>query len=161
MGVWRFRDEVAAQSDPKSANRLAKVHFETYDHNMQRWIWIAGGVGFLAVAMGAFGAHALRSSLSADMLSVYQTAVLYHLVHAIALWALVLFGAATGSSVKLPASLFLAGIALFSGSLYALSITGTRGLGAITPLGGLCFLAAWVTAAWTVNRASLQEPKKR
>jgi uncharacterized membrane protein YgdD (TMEM256/DUF423 family) len=107
--------------------------------------------GLVAVAAGAFGAHALRDRLSADMLSVFQTGVTYQMYHAL---ALVLVGILLGrfsvdGSVWLSASgwLFVVGTVLFSGSLYALSLSGTTWLGAITPLGGVAFLAGWLTLA--------------
>src|SRR5580765_6921416 len=99
---------------------------------------------FLAVALGAFGAHALKTTLQASgMLDAWNKAVLYHLVHAVALVALALHGAGNRATYFLLA----AGILLFSGSLYAMALTNVRWLGAITPLGGLCFLAGW---AWLV-----------
>ena len=99
---------------------------------------------FLAVALGAFGAHALKATLqSSGMLDAWNKAVLYHLVHAVAMVALALAGAGNRASYFLLA----AGIVLFSGSLYAMALTNVRWLGAITPLGGLCFLAGW---AWLV-----------
>ncbi|HTE53434.1 MAG TPA: DUF423 domain-containing protein [Kofleriaceae bacterium] len=101
--------------------------------------------GASAVAFGAFGAHALRSRLEPAALAIWQTAVLYHLLHAVALLALVLFARATGRAVGLPAALFGAGIVLFSGSLYGLALTGWRWLGPITPIGGLAFLAGWAS----------------
>jgi uncharacterized membrane protein YgdD (TMEM256/DUF423 family) len=104
----------------------------------------AAGLCFLAVALGAFGAHGLKNILQANGTSnVWQTAVLYHLAHAIALVALALHGAANRGSCYL----LLAGIGIFSGSLYALALTNLRWLGAITPVGGLCFLAGW---AWLI-----------
>jgi uncharacterized membrane protein YgdD (TMEM256/DUF423 family) len=112
------------------------------------WIRIAAALGFLAVALGAFGAHALKARLAPDLLAIWQTGVLYHLIHALALLALALYArsaAATVSaaSITVPAVAFVLGIALFSGSLYALALTGIRPLGAITPFGGLAFLFAW------------------
>ena len=99
---------------------------------------------FLAVALGAFGAHALKATLqSSGMLDAWNKAVLYHLVHAVALVALALAGAGNRASYFLLA----AGIVLFSGSLYAMALSNVRWLGAITPLGGVCFLAGW---AWLV-----------
>jgi uncharacterized membrane protein YgdD (TMEM256/DUF423 family) len=109
------------------------------------WLRIAGALGFLGVALGAFGAHALRSRLSPEMLAVWQTGVLYHLLHAAALLALALFAKSSGADVRWGAIFFVAGIFLFSGSLYALSLSGLRVLGAITPLGGVAFLLGW---AW-------------
>jgi uncharacterized membrane protein YgdD (TMEM256/DUF423 family) len=105
---------------------------------------LAGALCFLAVALGAFGAHALKASLeSTGMLDVWNKAVLYHLIHAIALVALALYGAGNRATYFL----LVAGIILFSGSLYTMALTNVRWLGAITPLGGLCFLAGW---AWLV-----------
>jgi uncharacterized membrane protein YgdD (TMEM256/DUF423 family) len=104
---------------------------------------------FLAVAFGAFGAHQLKNMLSADMLSVYQTGVQYQMYHALALIAVALVSSKVPNSSTLSWSgwLFFAGIVLFSGSLYALSLSGIKNLGAITPLGGLAFLIGWVMLA--------------
>ena len=103
-------------------------------------IRIAAILCFLAVALGAFGAHALRSMLEGHgMLDVWNKAVLYHFTHAIALFALALFGTANRGAWWL----LFAGIFLFSGSLYVMALTNLRWLGAITPLGGICFLAGW------------------
>jgi len=104
----------------------------------------AAVAGASAVAFGAFGAHALRSRLDAAARAIWQTAVLYHLLHACALLALALFARATGRAVSLPFGLFAAGIVCFSGSLYLLALTGWRWLGPVTPLGGLAFLAGWL-----------------
>ncbi len=107
-------------------------------------IRISAIVGFLAVALGAFGAHALKEHLAAlQMTNVWEKAVLYHLVHAVVL----LFLASRPTFPRLSWSLFLAGIILFSGSLYVLAFTGVKWLGAITPLGGLCLLAGWLCIA--------------
>ena len=103
---------------------------------------LAGASG---VALGAFGAHALRARLDPASLATWQTAVLYHLIHACALLALALVARATGRAVGLPTALFAAGILLFSGSLYGLALTGWRWLGPLTPLGGLAFLAGWLS----------------
>ena len=101
---------------------------------------IAAAFCFVAVALGAFGAHALKATLEGSgMLEVWNKAVLYHLVHAVALVALALQGGANRAAYFLLA----AGILLFSGSLYTMALTNMRALGAITPLGGLCFLAGW------------------
>lgn len=103
---------------------------------------------FLGVAVGAFGAHALKEKLAGDAGKNYQTGVLYHLIHGVGIVAV---GAASGiqSSPLLNTAvwLFAAGIVLFSGSLYALSLSGIRKLGAVTPLGGLAFLAGWALVA--------------
>jgi uncharacterized membrane protein YgdD (TMEM256/DUF423 family) len=99
----------------------------------------------LSVALGAFGAHGLKNKLTADMLAVYQTGVHYHMVHALGMVAVALLSEklAGSSLVSWSGWLFLIGILLFSGSLYVLSISGIRWLGAITPLGGLAFLIGW------------------
>jgi uncharacterized membrane protein YgdD (TMEM256/DUF423 family) len=101
---------------------------------------------FLAVALGAFGAHALKGTLEAHaMTEVWNKAVLYHFIHALALLVLAALPVASRAS----SALFVAGIVLFSGSLYLLALTNVKWLGAITPLGGLCFLAGWVClVAW-------------
>lgn len=106
---------------------------------------LAGLLGALGIALGAFGAHALRARLAPEKLAVWNTAVDYHLLHAVALLALALYAAATGRSVATPTALFTAGIALFSGSLYALSLGGPRWLGPVTPIGGLCLIAGWLS----------------
>jgi uncharacterized membrane protein YgdD (TMEM256/DUF423 family) len=105
---------------------------------------IAAALCFLAVALGAFGAHALRPTLeSHGLLDVWNKAVFYHFVHALALFVLALLATVHRGA----GFLFLAGIILFSGSLYLMALTNVRWLGAITPLGGLCFLAGW---AWLI-----------
>ena len=102
---------------------------------------IAAALCFLAVALGAFGAHSLRSTLEThDMLDVWNKAVLYHFIHAIALLVLALYGTINRGAWWL----LLAGIFLFSGSLYLMALTNLRSLGFITPIGGLCFLAGWM-----------------
>jgi uncharacterized membrane protein YgdD (TMEM256/DUF423 family) len=115
--------------------------------NAHARILLASGAGFAlaAVVLGAFGAHALRDQLSPDMLAVYRTGVEYHFYHALGLLAvgLVANTLAASRALKWSGVLMIAGILLFSGSLYALSITGVRWLGAVTPVGGLAFIAAW------------------
>ncbi len=108
----------------------------------------------LAVALGAFGAHALRDRLGADLLNTFETAVRYQMYHALAMLAVGLIISRFPSSLFIPASgwLFLAGIILFSGSLYLLCFTGIRWLGAITPLGGVAFILGWLALAWGVWR---------
>jgi len=104
---------------------------------------------FLAVALGAFGAHALKARLPADLLVVFETGVRYQMAHALALlavaWACTRW---PGSAATASGWLFVAGSVLFSGSLYALSLSGVRWLGAITPLGGVAWLAGWLCLAW-------------
>jgi uncharacterized membrane protein YgdD (TMEM256/DUF423 family) len=106
---------------------------------------LGAGSALLAVAAGAFGAHALRARLSPEMLAVFETGARYHMYHALALlaaaWAVSRW---TGPWPVRAGWLFVAGTVLFSGSLYALALTGVRWLGAITPLGGAAFLAGWV-----------------
>ena len=107
------------------------------------WLRAAALFGLLAVACGAFGAHGLRSRLSEQLMAAWQTGVLYHLIHALALLALALYSRATGARVTIPCALMSLGIVLFSGSLYALALTGVTAFGIVTPFGGLAFLAGW------------------
>jgi uncharacterized membrane protein YgdD (TMEM256/DUF423 family) len=102
-------------------------------------------LGALAVAAGAFGAHGLRGQVDARQLAAWTTASEYHLLHSVVLLALALFANATRKTVTLPASLFLAGVGLFSGSLYLMVLSGQTWLGAITPIGGLCLMAGWLS----------------
>ncbi len=113
------------------------------------FIRIGAFLAFLGVAFGAFGAHALKARLTTDLLQVWNTAVLYHLLHAVALFALGLYAKVSGADVRTGGVLLLAGVLVFSGSLYALALTGIRPLGAITPIGGMLFLAGW---AWIVYK---------
>ena len=110
---------------------------------------IAAAVG---VALGAFGAHALKARLSTDMLAVWQTAVQYHLWHALGLIAVGLLAQHLPAAVpvRIAGWLMLAGILLFSGSLYLLATSGTRWLGAVTPFGGACFVIAWLALAFAI-----------
>jgi uncharacterized membrane protein YgdD (TMEM256/DUF423 family) len=124
--------------------------------SISRFFFAAGGVAaLLAVALGAFGAHALRSRVAPDMLAVWHTGVEYHLFHALGLLALGFAAAQLPESplIKYSGWLMLAGIVLFSGSLYLLALTGERWLGAITPIGGLAFLAAWALLVAAVLKA--------
>jgi uncharacterized membrane protein YgdD (TMEM256/DUF423 family) len=101
--------------------------------------------GFLAVALGAFGAHGLKPLLSADLLQVYQTGVQYHLLHTVVLLALGIWQLVQPQRwLDRAAIMMLLGIVLFSGSLYLLAVTGIRILGVITPFGGVSWLAAWL-----------------
>jgi uncharacterized membrane protein YgdD (TMEM256/DUF423 family) len=108
------------------------------------WVVAAALVGALAVVAGAFGAHGLAERVEPRQLEAWRTAAQYALLHAVALLALGLFGAATQRSVRWPAGLWLAGVVLFSGSIFALVLGGPRWLGPVTPLGGLCLIAGWV-----------------
>jgi uncharacterized membrane protein YgdD (TMEM256/DUF423 family) len=115
------------------------------------WSVVGAILMALGVAIGAFGAHGLKARLDEYSMSVYEKAVFYHFVHALGL-LIVSFLPKTGTFSEFATSwvcgLLLAGIVLFSGSLYLLAVTGNRGLGAITPIGGLCFIAAWVMLAY-------------
>ncbi len=113
------------------------------------WIAIAGGFAFLGVALGAFGAHALADRFGDYEKGIWQTAVFYHMIHALALLAFgialaVVPGLSDSSLTNWVGGLFSVGILLFSGSLYALALSGIKILGAVTPLGGVSFLVAWV-----------------
>lgn len=126
---------------------------------MERFfLMLCAANGFLAVALGAFGAHGLRGRLgaaadAARRIEVWETAARYQLAHAFALaLAAYLVGRGAGSLAQAAGYLFVCGIVLFSGSLYGLGLTGVRALGAVTPLGGLCFLAGWVCVAFAAHR---------
>ena len=107
-----------------------------------------------AVGASAFGAHALRTRVDAASLGLWNTAVQYHAWHALGLLAVGLFmlHAPDRAGLSLAGWLFVAGIVLFSGSLYALALGAPRGTGAITPLGGIAFLAGWIVLAWAASR---------
>ncbi len=111
-------------------------------------------LALLAVALGAFGAHALRATLSQADLATFETGVRYQMYHALALFAVAWAHTRwPGTMVAASGWLFVAGIMIFSGSLYVLVLTGQRWLGAVTPLGGLAFLAGWALLALTAFRA--------
>ena len=121
---------------------------------MSRLFLSLGAVNaFLCVGLGAFGAHGLKQKLSADMLAVYQTGVQYHFYHALGLIAvgLILLHYPASKPVAISGWLMQVGIVLFSLSLYVLSLTGMRGLGIITPFGGVAFLSAWGMLAYGVR----------
>lgn len=116
---------------------------------MKRSLLLLGSLlGFFGVAFGAFGAHGLKTILAPEMLAIFETAVRYHLYHAMAIVAAALL-ADQHPSAGTAGRLFGLGILLFSGSLYALALTGIRELGMITPFGGLCFLAGWGMLTFT------------
>lgn len=121
---------------------------------MDRLFFVVGSLfGGLGVILGAFGAHALKGQLSADQLIIFEVGIRYQMYHAFALLA------AAWAYTRWPGTiligcgcLFIAGTVLFSGSLYALSLSGVKWLGAITPLGGLAFVIGWLCMAWSVWR---------
>ena len=120
------------------------------------WTSVAAGTLALAVMIGAFGAHALRDRLDAYSMGVYEKAVFYHFVHALGLLVVSLMpraGVLSEAKAGWVCILLLAGVVLFSGSLYALAITGVRALGAVTPLGGLCFIAAWLLLSYATAKS--------
>lgn len=121
---------------------------------MVRFLLAAGALSAaMSVAAGAFGAHALRARLSPELLAVFETGARYQMYHALGLglaaWAASRF---PGAAAAWAGGLFLAGTLLFSGSLYALALTGVRGLGAVTPFGGVAFLAGWIALALAALR---------
>jgi len=119
------------------------------------WSAIGAGLLGLAVILGAFGAHVLRAKLDAYAMGVYERAVFYHFIHAIGLLVvpvLVRINAVRLPSGTLVCALLLAGIIFFSGSLYLLAVTGARWMGAVTPIGGVCFIAAWLALAVAIAR---------
>jgi uncharacterized membrane protein YgdD (TMEM256/DUF423 family) len=108
------------------------------------WLTAGAACGFLAVALGAFGAHALKQRLSVEMLAVWRTGVEYQFYHALALLLLGLLARQTPSAAFNASGVcFSLGVLLFSGSLYALALSGVKVIGAVTPIGGLFFLAGW------------------
>jgi len=112
----------------------------------EAWALRAAAVaGFLAVSLGAFAAHGLKARLSAEMLAIFETGVRYHVYHTLALLAVALAGPSlwSGRWAGLACGAWALGILVFSGSLYLLALTGQRWLGAVTPLGGVAFLAGW------------------
>ena len=122
-----------------------------------RWLLVAGALmAALAVICGAFGAHALGSRMNADMLAVWHTAVEYHFYHALGLLliGLVAWRLPRCAMVQWAGGFMLAGVVLFSGSLYALALMGNRALGVVTPVGGLLLIAAWALLAWAVARGN-------
>lgn len=136
-----------------SAHGMLSAH-RPYNAAMEKLFIIAGALSaFVGVAAGAFGAHALKSRLGADMMAVFEVGVRYQMYHAFALIATAWVVSRWPGSVATTAGvLFILGTVLFSGSLYLLSLTGVRWLGAITPLGGAAWLAAWLLLAWAVAK---------
>lgn len=122
---------------------------------MPRFMLMAGALNAaLAVLLGAFGAHALRTRLDPALLAVFETAGRYHVYHALALLGVGLLAvhAPRAPGLRVAGALFLAGIVLFCASLYLLALTGARALGVITPFGGLAFIAGWLALAYAAAR---------
>ena len=128
-----------------------------------RWTAIGAAAAGTGVALGAFAAHGLKARLAPDLLAVFETGVRYHLIHALALFVVAL---AAGRGIPprtadRACALFLAGIVVFSGSLYALALTGVRGFGAITPIGGVAFLGGWACLGWAAACSPRPRPGRR
>ena len=124
---------------------------------MERVFFIIGSLSaFIAVALGAFATHGLKNRLSQEMVDIFDVGVRYHFYHALALLA-VAWASSRWPRVEVAAAgwLFLAGTVIFSGSLYLLSLTGVRWLGAITPIGGVAFLLGWLGLIWGVWKGAL------
>ncbi len=121
---------------------------------MRAWLVVAALNGFIAVAAGAFGAHALQNRLDGRGLQVFETGARYQMYHALAigLAAFAIRDQQAAAPAQIAAALFLAGVVLFSGSLYLLALAGTRTLGFVTPFGGLAFLLGWLSLAWAGSR---------
>lgn len=119
----------------------------------KRLLAAAALLGFLSVALGAFGAHALKQIIDPPSLAIFETGVRYQFYHVFAIaLAGILYGSFPDKKILLAGNLFLLGTCLFSGSLYILAISGIRWLGAITPLGGVSYMAGWLLLAWSVLR---------
>jgi len=118
----------------------------------RRWLRLGALSAFTAVALGAFGAHALKERLTPEMLAIFETGVRYQMYHALALLAVGILANRPGSTAGRSGAGFALGTLLFSGSLYALALTGQRWLGAVTPIGGLLFLAAWLNLVLVFGR---------
>ncbi len=110
-----------------------------------KWVLCAAALGALAVAAGAFGAHGLRDRLEPEQVAAWATAAHYQLLHSAVILALGLFEITGERSVGVPASLLTGGVVLFSGSIYLLTLAGLSFLGPVTPLGGLCLIAGWLS----------------
>lgn len=119
----------------------------------RRWLLLGSILGFLGVGLGAFGAHALKARLSPELLIIFETGVRYQMYHALALLAVGLAAPRLGESAARRSGLsFTFGILIFSGTLYALALTGVRWLGAVTPVGGLLLLFGWLNMAIAFGR---------
>ena len=143
-----------------TAARAGALHangWVTYHGFQMNWSATGAVALALAVAAGAFGAHGLRGRLDESLMGIYERAVFYHFIHAIGLLVVPLFASLnllSGSGAARVCAFLLAGIVLFSGSLYALALSGVRLLGAVTPFGGIAFIVAWVLLAIELIRHS-------
>jgi uncharacterized membrane protein YgdD (TMEM256/DUF423 family) len=139
---------------PHPRHRLVDADQHTGKEGIMRLFWMLGCLfGLLAVGAGAFGAHGLRDRLTPEYLAIFETAVRYQMYHALALLAVAWAGTNWPSGSAVAAGwLFTAGIVIFSGSLYILTLTGTRWLGAITPIGGVALIAGWAALALVAFR---------
>ena len=120
---------------------------------MRIWLAIAAVNAFISVAAGAFGAHGLKQRLTPEMLTIFETGARYHMYHALAMFlAAIAMPHIHAGSTRAACIAFQVGIVLFSGSLYALSMTGVKKLGMITPFGGLALLIGWGLLTWSALR---------
>ena len=132
---------------PRCANRERSIesHSEPIDpDDLMNWTIVASVSGAVAVALGAFGAHGLKTRVGAEGLASWNTAVEYHLLHSVVLLALALYSAQDQPGPHWAMRAFLMGMLLFSGSIYSLVLGGPRWMGPITPVGGLCLIAGWL-----------------
>jgi uncharacterized membrane protein YgdD (TMEM256/DUF423 family) len=138
-----------------AADSATKARIRAVPDTAKLFIALGAAAGAFGVVLGAFGAHALKARLPPELLATYQTAVQYHLWHALALATIGVVAIHLPASVSLKWAgwLMVAGILLFSGSLYLLAVSGVRWLGAITPFGGAALIAAWLALAYAVLRA--------
>jgi len=121
---------------------------------MKTWLMVGATLAGVAVLLGAFGAHGLKSKVSPEDLAIFETGVRYQIYHALGLLIIGGIGFHVSQDViQLPAYLLLAGIFIFSGSLYILVLTNTRWLGAITPIGGISFVAGWFLLAYNLYKS--------
>ena len=122
---------------------------------MRDWIITGAVMAAIAILLGAFGAHGLKNKITADYLIVFDTGVKYHFYHSLGLMIIgILAFHFPSESLNIPSIFFVVGICLFSGSLYVLSITELKWVGAITPVGGLSFIIGWILTAYYIWRAS-------
>ena len=139
----------------KTAIRLHYVPTNREFAMKLNWFAVGAIAGAVGVTLGAFGAHALKSRVTEDLITVFEIGVRYQMYHALALFAVAwAAGRWPGSWINASGWLFTLGILVFSGSLYLMTLSGARWLGAITPVGGLCFILGWIALAMTALRGS-------